>query len=451
MNPLNNRIAILFLVVLFIGIQSCNDPTSIGAELLEEDQANIGFTDTITLSATTIPSDTIRTYSPSAQIRSYLFGNMTDPVFGTSKSELYLEARLSFLQPDFFSIEVDSIVLVLPYDTASFYGIWQEEFGLDVFELAEKMDRTANYNSDVSFMTQAAPLGSYTFTPNPDTLSVVNYSSGTPDTIDVVNQIRLPIDSDDLGARLTRFDTTIYQSDSAFIETFNGIYLKPTRSTNGLISFDLFNSPDGGIFLYYTQNDTVPLQYHYQFNPFSAKVASFEHDLAGTIVETAVNNADPAADLVFSQGMAGVDVKIEMPDLSYLKNNIINKAEIELSIASVNGDDPIAYPSITQLVLGRDNDDQTERVVIEDIEIITLRGLNLENTFGGQVLEGDADKPPTYKMNIAAYLQNYIETGEGSTLYLSAFPKANMANRTIFYGTSHPEYGVKLKIAYTEL
>ena len=152
MNPLNNRIAILFLVVLFIGIQSCNDPTSIGAELLEEDQANIGFTDTITLSATTIPSDTIRTYSPSAQIRSYLFGNMTDPVFGTSKSELYLEARLSFLQPDFFSIEVDSIVLVLPYDTASFYGTWQEEFGLDVFELAEKMDRTADYNSDVSFI-----------------------------------------------------------------------------------------------------------------------------------------------------------------------------------------------------------------------------------------------------------------------------------------------------------
>ena len=149
--------------------------------------------------------------------------------------------------------------------------------------------------------------------------------------------------------------------------------------------------------------------------------------------------------------MAGVDVKIELPDLSYLQNSIINKAEIELSIAPVDGDDTDAYSFIPQLVLGRDNDDQTDRVVIEDIEIITLRGLDLGNAFGGQVLEGDENEPSTYLMNIAAYLQNYIETGEGSTLYLSAFPKANMANRTIFYGTSHPEFGVKLKIAYTEL
>ncbi|MCH2082264.1 MAG: DUF4270 domain-containing protein [Saprospiraceae bacterium] len=450
MNPLNHGIGILFVMALFIGMQSCNDPTSIGAELLEEDQANVGFSDTITLKATTILSDTIRTYSPSAQIRSYLFGDMTDPIFGRSKSELYLEARLSFLQPDFFSIDVDSVVLVLPYDTASFFGIWQEEFGLDVFEMFEKMDRTADYNSDVSFMTDAVPMGSYTFTPNPDTLTVIDYSSGFPDTVSVVNQLRLPLDPE-LGTRLTRLDSASYQSDSAFIEVLNGIYLQPTLGTNGLISFDLFNSPDGGIFLYYTQNDTVPLQYHYQFNPFSAKVASFEHEITGTIVETAVNDADPTADLVFSQGMAGVDVKIELPDLSYLQNSIINKAEIELSIAPVDGDDTDAYSFIPQLVLGRDNDDQTDRVVIEDIEIITLRGLDLGNAFGGQVLEGDENEPSTYLMNIAAYLQNYIETGEGSTLYLSAFPKANMANRTIFYGTSHPEFGVKLKIAYTEL
>lgn len=450
MNPLNNGIGILFVIALFIGIQSCNDPTSIGAELLEEDQATVDFTDTVTLKATTILSDTVRTYSPSAQLRSYLFGDMTDPIFGKSKSELYLEARLSFLEPDFLFTKVDSVVLVLPYDTASFYGNWQEEFGLDVFELSERMDRTADYNSDVSFMTEVMPMGSYTFTPNPDTLTIVDYSGGASDTVGVVNQIRLPLDPD-FGTRLIRLDSAFYQSDSAFIEEFKGVYLKPTLGTNGMISFDLFNSPNGGIFLYYTKNDTVPLQYHYQFNPFSAKVATFEHDLTGTIVETAVNEADPEADLLYSQGMAGVDIKIEMPDLSYLKNTIINKAEIEFSIAPVNGDDINAFSPISQLVLARDNDDQTQRVVIEDIEIITLRGLNLANTFGGQVIEDEDGGPQTYRMNISAYLQNFIETGEGDVLYLSAFPKADMADRTIFYGTSHPEFGVKLKIAYTEL
>ncbi len=447
MNPLKN--GLYLLLSLLITLSACNDPTSIGAEILEDDQAEIGFDDTLRLTATTIVSDTVQTYSPQSQLRTYLLGNMVDPIFGNAQAELYLQPRLSFLSPDFTSTVVDSLVLVLPYDTTGFYGKTEEMFTVDVFELTEDMDREATYFSDANFMADMMPIGSQTFTPiHPDTLEIVNYSGGLSDTINVLNQLRINLDPL-LGTRLIRLDSAAYANDSLFVDAFKGLYIKTSSSNEGMLAFDLFEDAFAGIFVYYTKNDTVPFQYQYQINPFSAKVVNFQKDISGTPVQDAINAADLESEYVYIQGMTGTDAQLELPDLSFLQNAIINKAELEVTVATLGQDKPEFFTPSPQLVLSKLSDDG-DKELIEDISLVTLRGLELSRAFGGDPEEGENGQPTTYKMNISAHLQDVINGTEGNTLFISVFPKPQDPTRTVLYGT-HPEFGIKLKIAYTNL
>ena len=445
MNWLNTGLYMLFICVAFL--TACSDPTVLGADLLEEDQSAVGFSDTFMIKATTIESDSVRTYSPGTQLRTYLLGEMNDPFFGTSRAELYVEPRLPFLNPDFTFTKADSLVLVLPYDTSKIYGSTAEPFGIEVFELMESMDRTADYYSDATFLAEMMPLGSFTVMPVADTARIVDYSQGLSDTILVTNQFRMALDPA-LATDLIRLDSAAYASDSAFVEAFKGLYIKPTTSNEGMLALDLFNDANAGLYLYYTKNDTVPQQIQYQLNPFSAKVVNFSHDNAGTVVGNAVNDADSIAEFVFVQGMAGVDTKIELPDLSFLKNTIINKAELELRIAPFE-DDKVFFTPISQLILAKDTDDGI-RTVIDDIAFITLRGLTLSNFFGGDVEAGTNGEPDIYRMNLSAHIQSVVDGVESNILYISAFPKAEEGGRSIIYG-NHPDFGIKLKIAFTEL
>ena len=104
-------------------IHSCTDPTLIGSELLDEDRVNIDFTDTLSIKAKTVLADSVRTYSAitSDQLSVYLYGNMKDPVMGTARSDIYLQLRPEFSKPDFTTATIDSIILILPYDTSNVY------------------------------------------------------------------------------------------------------------------------------------------------------------------------------------------------------------------------------------------------------------------------------------------------------------------------------------------
>jgi hypothetical protein len=53
-------------------------------------------------------------------------------------------------------------------------------------------------------------------------------------------------------------------------------------------------------------------------------------------------------------------------------------------------------------------------------------------------------------MNVTAHVQS-VANGLGNTkVILSIFPKRESAERGIFYSASHPNYGIKLRIAYTQ-
>ena len=95
----------LFLALVF----SCNDPTFVGEELLEQDQAEVFFTDTFGLRATTIRNDSVLTFVPpeslSAIFTEFLFGKFEDPVFGRTEAHIFAHLSLLTRNPDFVNAD----------------------------------------------------------------------------------------------------------------------------------------------------------------------------------------------------------------------------------------------------------------------------------------------------------------------------------------------------------
>ncbi len=444
----------LFLTVLLIW--SCTDPTTIGIDLLDDDQAEIGFTDTLSLKATILAGDTTLTYFPvatsSQAFTSYLFGDFEDPIFGNAISSIYAHATPIVLKPDVTNTVIDSVVLVLPYDTVATYGNLDETYGLSVYRVTEAINDDTTYYSNASFQTNNTPLGSIEFKPDLKDKRVLDYTAGT-DTL-TFKQLRVPL-SNSFGTELFQLDTSFYRTDSLFLSYLNGIHIVPTRKTKGMLSFNLLRSVDGlrrgGIYVYY-RKDTTRLQMQLEFDPFRARVMSFQHDYNNAPVEQFISKQSGDS-LIFVQGMGGTKVRLEIPNAQGLKGLVINKAELELRIASLPEDNSTLYKPINQLLLLAPNTNG-DFVVIDDISLITNRGGNsqtLIDLYGGVPLDGKPGEPDLYRINMTAHFQDVIDGLKSNMLELSLFNRSERASRVALFGTKQPQYSIKLKIAYTKL
>lgn len=447
-------------MMILLLVSSCTDPIMVGAALFEEDQASVGFNDTLEVITRTIPGDSVRTYSPltSQQLRSYRLGRFQDPVFGTTEASLYLQPLLERLRPDFTGAVLDSIVLVLPYDTTGFYGAIDEPFGIEVFRVIEDMRRNEEYYSNRTFAAETVPLGQLTFTPNLDSLEVVEFDDGERDTIRFPH-IRIPL-SASFGEELLSYDTLITGSDTTFLNQFKGLYLRPTTENQGLLSFNLITSAEAGIVIYYREEDLDEEQFKLQFLATSTRVIHYEHDYTGSIVAPYLENPGANDSLVFLQGLAGVNVRLEIPALDDLSNVAINFAELEVSAAILPEDDPDLFDRVGQILVYTMEGDQVFPVA--DLGILESRGVSIPGGFGGVPEEREGDEPDVYSFNITAQLQRMLESPDENVLFLFAgkekeelsgsIPyKAARAWRSVLYGGSHPQYPIRLKVAYTRL
>lgn len=440
-------VAGLLLGLFFLS--SCVDPTIVGSELLEGDQATIDFTDTLTIRATTLKGDSVRTYSPflSLQLGGYICGDLTDPVFGRSMASVYAQPRLERTNLSFSDIVLDSLVLVLPYDSTGFYGDTSQLFGIEVFELLEDIPNTEEYFSNQSFANGDVPIGSLEFIPSLKGTSVIDYTGPVPDTF-MLQALRIPLNPRTMGVELFPFDSLLYLSDTTFLDFFKGLHIRPSIQSNSLISFNLFTST-AGIYLYYTQ-DGQQGQYRFVMNQLSTRFVHFEHDYEGAVVENFIEDDNLADSLLFVQGMAGLNTKIEIPYADRLKNIIVNKAELVFNIATLDEDDPLRYPAVSQLLLLKQNVDG-ELENIQDVIISNNRGVGLEILFGGVIEQGQDGQPGMYKMNISAQFQDFVDGVENSPLIITVFPKAERPSRVVLFGANHSSYAIKLNLTFTKL
>ena len=440
-----------FLVVLLLN--ACADPTGIGADLLEEDQVDVEFTDTLSLKSKIERSDSVRTYSPflSSQLNSYLFGNFKDPVFGNTLASNYLQLRLEFDKVDFTNSVLDSIILVIPYDTTGIYGDISETFGMDILQVVEEMPRLDEHFSNTTFETDMLPLMNYEFTPTLDSIPFISYVNSTPDTISFPH-LRIPIMmTDPIKEIFFNQDTNYYENDTTFFSNsgFHGLHLNPTLETAGLLSFEL-GLTGSGIYVYYVKDDTLETQFRFELNELSTRTVNYQQDYSGSIVESFLENPDLTDTLAFVQSMAGLNLNIEVPNITDLKGIIVNKAELELNIASIEGDSPDLYGPIEQLLISKRNSEGNLEV-ISDVVFSGGSTAALNSVFGGIIETGDDGAPDLYKMNLSSHIQDMIDGVEPNTIIITPLSTSERAFRVPLYGASHPEYRIKLKLAYTKL
>lgn len=441
-NPLAG-LAIL-VVLLF---SACTDPTYVGADLLDDDRASIDFTDTVTLNMTTIRADSVIVYQPAVISTNLLFGDFADPIFGRSIASAYVLPRLRrdgaglIVKPNFAGAIVDSVVLVLPYDSSSFYGNVYQPFGMDVLEIAEDIVRTDTFYSNITFATQSMPIGQKTFVPSLDSnfvTKLVMESAG--DTAIIAPHLRVRL-SDDYGARLVA-DTSIFKNDTTFLAVFKGLYLNPSQQTTAMLNF---NSQKiwAGVYVYYHQDNSAK---EYLF-PIYNYISNYNHERSGAPVAPFINSYDLGDSLVFVQGMEGLLTKMDIPDLRVLGGEVINHAELEVTVAQLPGDDLTLYPPSEQLVvLRRDSDGRY--TLIRDIADQFFRG-DL-SFFGGEV-EELASGDLRYRMNITLEMQDVLDGGGASSLYLAVLPRAGNPSRVVLRGPRAGVSPAKLKIAFTRL
>ena len=455
------------ILMFLLATTSCNEPSLIGADVIDTDRPDVLSTDTLTLFSSSVKSDSIRTYNGLSLLPTYLCGILEDPIFGKSTSEINTQLRVAGSSPDttFFQnissglTQLDSVVFVLEYDQDQFFGNDATEQDVSVYLLGESMSNQETYYSNDNFLAGDL-LVSGTINPSQfDSLTVIGGDTLRAPlmrlVLDKAQAQAHPLFSDILFKDFGSYQ--YYESDTSLLQVLDGVKVLVENSTTDkdlMMAFKLSTSSISGMFLHYhTPADTS--FYRFRFTSNGAQMASFEHDYTGSPVESFIDGIDDEIDgeeYIFVQGMQGLNGKIRIPYTSGLNNPIINQAQLKLTIATMVPNDVSYYSEnpLEQLFLSKKNADD-ELVIIADLSTAIEVG-SLTGFFGGNLIEKTENNIVihTYTMNISEHLQDLINGVETSDeIFISTVAKAQSANRSIIFGTGHSTYAPKLNITYT--
>lgn len=441
----------IFRTFLWIGVilvaAACSKSTLVGSELLENEKADVQYTDSMKLMFTSVVDDSVQTFPASLdrRLENYLLGQIDDPVFGTCASEIYMHMGLGFsTNPlNLLAGEIDSVILFMEYDTNGLYGQQDVPVTIEVRQMLESMDIQEDYFAGQSFeVDMTGPLGVLeNFVPRPfDSILVA-----TPnDTTLRVPHLRIPLDPGFLDAILA--DTVNLQNQDSLNAVFNGLNIRMSEGANTMLSFNLKRF--SGVTVYYRTDGDNTAEYDFEFGFTTVTTMHQEHDYTASFVEPFIGNQEMGDSLFFVQSMIGMNAHMKIEDPASLGNVLINHATIEMYGIQMDIDDGELYPAIEQLVTLDAAEDGA--VVYSNDVTLPLSADLLEEIFGGNVsapLE-ENQRIRKYEMTVTSQVQD-IFSGKNDKLVFASFLKSNRANRVVFLGPSHRDYPPRLKVAYT--
>ena len=156
------------------------------------------------------------------------------------------------------------------------------------------------------------------------------------------------------------------------------------------------------------------------------------------------------------RGYGGADVRLEFPTARFeaLGDVLLKKAELEVTIAPLEGDDDEIFPPMQLLFIDSEDPDTGERERIIDLVNASL-GATIELGFGGTLTE-ELDENGQfvrnyYTYNLTNYFQSLLEenTEETGVLYLEAASPILIIGRSILYGPGSDTFPMKLKLTYS--
>ncbi|MCB0703821.1 MAG: DUF4270 family protein [Saprospiraceae bacterium] len=435
-------------LILALALFSCSKPTIVGSDLLDQDQLDLGFSDTMSLIGYTVLTDSVRTYAPdfNDQLIAYLVGQMQDPVFGQSLARVNAEFRPGTEEPDFANAVLDSVVLALPYYAFSRYGDSTEFYGIDVRLLSERMDREEIIYSNQVYQTGDLIGSSALFKPRSgDSITIQVHGGDIDETTKLPPQLRIRMD-DSFGADLLSQPIEVFEDDSLFLDVFPGIQLAPNTINAGMNAFNLrTSSANAGFFVYYHVDEDYST-YQFQFNSLSARMTSFEHDYTGSVVESFIDDKEKGDSLIFLQGMSGASFIIEIPNAAFFADKVINRAELELSAITLPEDLFSPFTPVLQLIASEVTD--TGLAIIDDVAFGLDQG-SLEELFGG--VYTDSENPPKFHLNLSAQLRKMSLGQASNKIQVTVLARPELATRIVLSGPGNSFNPAILKVNFTNL
>ena len=443
------------LLLLIIG--ACNDPTTIGGGIVDNDIIPVKVQEfDVTLKQN--GASPVVTYADGSLnlINHAQCGVLQDDQFGRSEAGFSMQfLPFNFITAlDTSKLVVDSVALVLYLDENSAYGP-QEEMSIGITRLAEAIDGDEDYQSDHTFALGEIVVPAFTFTPDYTTID-------TPDESGPAVRIPLPVE---IGYEILKMDTATLNSFSLFSQTFRGFYVHPVGSYNQYAGFRPYISTiqfsATAIRVYYRENDTEDESLTYRAaasigDNKSPVVQHYTYDYTGSAVEEVLNQS--TNDILYVQGNGGVDVELEIDGLTGLGNVIVNKAELFIPFhdkALIYND----HPELLTLMMTRQELTGNQNLIPEFQEngVFNLTQIGRLDT---------VENVPGYAYNIPIQTQQMIDGTifddnirlqsifvPSSDIRRGAIGPATMGEssaRSVIYGLKNLSEAIRLKVSYTE-
>lgn len=441
MGNLLKLLAISAFVILLIN--ACSKPSTLGSELLDIDQEDVEFTDTIQILTSTVLRDSVLAFNLAGPFRSFTLGNYQDPNFGSYKSDGYIQISPANTNiPPSAGLRVDSVFLSLSIDSVMTKGDFTTNLQFELYEVSDSFDREGGAFSNEHFPTFPEILGTYDGKPSLTDRSIIYDEAG--DTLINDFLVKIPLDTV-LGKKL--IDSF---NISNFDQEFFGLYLKTLNSSpsESILSITAESNSTRLVVYYSNVVDTVVSsgQYPFVISPIDFRSNNIERDISGTIVESYLNGTNTDSDVAFVQGVAGPEVKVDISQISDLGSILVNSATIEFTAKNIDGMMSSEYPAVDDLIFAKLNEDNQFTGIDDNILGQAI--------FGGEFEEAMSNPNSvlgTYSLDISDYVQKIIDGQEDPILYLRTLPKISNTDRTVIFGHESMDYKPKLELTFTRI
>ena len=387
--------------LVLIGLNgACEESSEIGLDLIDN-SPQVYFTDTVTVSLSTIIIDSIPTNGLSRQ----LVGTYHDQQLGSWNSSSYFQIGLNGNWAPEEDHIYDSLRLVIHYD-GYWYGDTLNPQTLQVYRITElyEPDEGTRYYNTSSLQVDPLAIGSIQYLPRPtqhDSL-IINISEALG-----LELFNLAQNNDQ---RLSDLDD--------FLDFFRGIKLQ-SGGSGAVIGFE--TSPEQCYLeLYYHERGEELVNLSYRF-PLLTSEQQF-NAISGDRTQTALANLDSQRDILSAaaidelsliQAGTGVVTRIEFPYIENLvKTSDFRILTAQLQIVPLNQSSDQVFPYPQQLVMARSDDFNTIGSLV-----------SVDYGTGAQVVDLERElefSTAHYQFSLTEYLDLHLyQEDQGSGLLLT--------------------------------
>ena len=466
------KFALPTLLLLLGLLQACNDPITVGSELLDDDRAGVGEVVDLPFTTRVLREDSLQVYEGSRFNfpGPLTFGQIEDPNFGLTRHSVYLTLSLPrtsttglTIVPQFVDradITVDSVVVLIPIDTSlGFYGPGRT-FPYRALQIQQRIPTDEDQYSNFETATQQVDLGFETSFAGTLEPRLVRDTAIRGDSVAQAHvRIRL---NESVVQLLNSLDRARFV-DSTFLELFPGIHLVPDGPSNALVYLAPNENPNrpvyNGFNVYYRDSLDRPIEYRI---PFRLALPSYQYDYSGSLAGTLLDDGTES-DLLAVAGRGGLITEIEFTDLSALEDKVINRAELELPLTDLAGVDYTDFPPPGRVELFyRPESDALLQPILDRTELLRVRaGDDNVNFFLGGLLETGGGND-FYSPAFSIHLQRMIRGEVPRKVYLRAYPTfffspnpalppAPLPGRVFLSGPDDAEQPARVRVTFTEV